>query len=65
MNQHTGAPDQGGQRNREIRLGIEVLAIAHRLLDLIHIQGLLPIKHNIKKDGLELAVLGCGRSESN
>ena len=35
MNQYTGAPDQGGQRKREIKLGIEVLAIAHRLLDLI------------------------------
>lgn len=39
MNQYTGAPDQGGQRNREIRLGIEVLAIAHRLLDLIPFNG--------------------------
>ena len=36
MNQRTGAPNQGGQRKQEIRLGIEVLAIAHRLLDLIH-----------------------------
>jgi len=35
MNQYTGAPDQGGQKKREIRLGIAVLAIAHRLLDLI------------------------------
>ena len=35
MNQRTGAPDQGGQRKQEIRHSIAMLAIAHRLLDLI------------------------------
>ena len=35
MNQYTGAPDQGGQRMREIRLGIAVLANARRFLNLI------------------------------
>ena len=54
MNQYTGAPDQGGQMNREIKLGIEVLAIAHRLLDLIPFNG--PTGNGLRKRRLRLGI---------